>query len=79
MAQVLLLPPSYEIDDIETGHNIAQLKRALRGAAFARGALLLLRADELLDEEAFQQFMLEADSIASQIIELLRMVRESPR
>ena len=38
-----------------TGLAIVQLKRALRGAAFALGALLPLRADGTLDEAAYKE------------------------
>ena len=77
LAQVLPLPPVYEIDDIKAGHSIVQLKRALRGAAFVQGALFLLRSDKLLDEDMFRKFMAEVDSISKQITDLLRAVREA--
>jgi hypothetical protein len=77
LAQVLPLPPSYEIDDIEAGHSLVQLKRALRGTAFVRGALFLLRGEEQFDEESFGELVAETDTISSQIVELLRSVRES--
>jgi len=54
-----------------------QLKRALRGAAFVRGTLFLLRAEKLIDDEECRRFIGEADAISEQITDLLRMIRES--
>lgn len=77
LAQVLPIAPAYETDDTEIGLGLVQLKRALRGAAFARGALFLLRADELVGDDDFRSSMDECDSISQQIVELLRTLRES--
>jgi hypothetical protein len=77
LAQTLPLPPAYEIDDIKAGLGLVQLKRALRGAAFVRGALFLLRAEKVITEEEFRRFMDEADAISTQITDLLRMIREA--
>ncbi len=77
LAQVLPLPPTYEIDDCETGLALVQLKRALRGAAFVRGALFLLRSEKIVTEEEFHQFMAEAEAISAQITDMLRTTRES--
>jgi hypothetical protein len=77
LAQVLPLAPAYEIDETEVGLGLVQLKRALRGAAFVRGALFLLRADELVRDEDFRNSMDECDSISEQIVELLRTLRAS--
>jgi hypothetical protein len=77
LAQVLPLPPAYEIDDTEAGLGLVQLKRALRGAAFVRGALFLLRSDGITNEDDFRTFMAEADLISEQIVELLRTIREA--
>jgi hypothetical protein len=77
LAQVLPLPPSYEIDDSKAGHSLIQLKRALRGAAFVRGALFLLRGEKLLDEAQFHAYHDETDAISKQIVELIRTVREA--
>ncbi len=77
LAQVLPLSPPYEIDDVEAGLGLVQLKRALRGAAFVRGTLFLLRSEKTITEEEFHQFMDEADAISAQITELLRTIREA--
>jgi hypothetical protein len=77
LAQVLPLPPPYEMDDGETGLALVQLKRALRGAAFVRGTLFLLRAEKVVEDEECRRFIGEADSISKQITELLRSIRES--
>jgi hypothetical protein len=54
-----------------------QLKRALRGAAFVRGTLFLLRAEQLVEDEECRRFIGEADAISKQIFDLLRTIRES--
>ena len=77
LAQTLPLPPAYEIDDSKAGHSLVQLKRALRGAAFVRGALFLLRSEKVVTEEEFRRFMDEADAISAQITDLLRTIREA--
>ncbi len=77
LAQVLPLPPAYEIDDSQAGLALVQLKRALRGAAFVRGTLFLLRAEQLVEDEECRRFIGEADAISKQIFDLLRTIRES--
>jgi len=77
LAQVLPLPPSYEIDDAKAGHSLIQLKRALRGAAFVRGALFLLRGEKLLDDLKFHAYHDETDAISKQIVEMIRAVRSA--
>jgi hypothetical protein len=77
LAQVLPLAPAYEIDDIEAGHSLVQLKRALRGASFVRGTLFLLRSEKTIGEEEFRRFISEADALSSGITDLLRAVREA--
>jgi hypothetical protein len=74
---VLPLPPVYDIDDIETGLSLVQLKRALRDAAFARGALFLLRSDQLLEDAEVRKHIDTLDDISSQIVDLVRMLREA--
>jgi hypothetical protein len=76
LAQVLPLPPAYEMDDGEAGLGMVQLKRALRGAAFVRGTLFLLRSEDIVSDEEFKRFMDEADAISKEIAELLRAIRE---
>jgi hypothetical protein len=77
LAQVLPLSQPYEMDDGEAGLALEQLKRALRGAAFVRGTLLLLRAEKLVEDEECRRFIGETDEISKQITELLRTVRVS--
>ncbi len=50
LAQVLPLPRAYELETIDAGHSLVQLKRAFRGAAFVRGALFLLRGEKALED-----------------------------
>jgi hypothetical protein len=76
LAQVLPLSPTYEMDDNEAGLGLVQLKRALRGAAFVRGALFLLRSETIVTDDEFRRFMHEADAISAQITDLLRTIRE---
>jgi hypothetical protein len=75
LAQALPLGPTYEMDDIDAGLGLVQLKRALRGAAFVRGALFLVRSEGAIVEEEFHRFMNEADAISEEIVELLRSIR----
>jgi hypothetical protein len=77
LAQVLPLPPPYESDESQAGLALVQLKRALRGAAFVRGTLFLLRAEKLVEDEECRRFIGEADAISKQITDLLRTIRES--
>jgi hypothetical protein len=77
LAQVLPLPPPYEMDDSKQGLALVQLKRALRGAAFVRGALFLLSAEQLVEDEECRRFIGEVDAISNQITNLLRSIRES--
>jgi hypothetical protein len=77
VAQVLTLPPTSELDDIERGLCLVQLKRALRGAAFVRGAIFLLRAEKLLSEVELHKFIDESEAISAQIVDLLRTIRQA--
>ena len=77
LAQVLPLPPPYEIDDVKAGLVPVQLKRALRGAAFMNGTLFLLRAEKVVQEESSHRLMNQVDAILEQISDLLRTVREA--
>jgi hypothetical protein len=65
------------MDDGDTGLRLVQLKRALRGAAFVQGTLFLLRSDKTITNEEFKQFIAEAESLSTQIVGLLRTIRES--
>lgn len=77
LAQALPLPPLYELDDIEAGLCLVQLKRALRGAAFVSGAMFLLRGEKTIDSEVLRPLHDEADAIQREIVELLRSIREA--
>jgi hypothetical protein len=65
------------MDDNEAGLGLVQLKRALRGAAFVRGALFLLRSDDTINNDEFQEFVQQASAISAQITDLLRSIREA--
>jgi hypothetical protein len=47
--------PRIELDGLDSGLSLVQLKRALRGAAFARGALHPLRAEGAFDDSVFDE------------------------
>jgi hypothetical protein len=49
-----------------------QLKRALRGAAFAQGALFPLKADGLLDEGIFKELYATLKGLQSDIYDKIR-------
>jgi hypothetical protein len=77
LAQVVPMLPVWEMDDSQVGVALVQLKRSLRGAAFVRGALFLLRAEQIVAQEEFGRFMHESELISKEITELLRSVREA--
>ena len=63
-------------DDFAVGLCVVQLKRALRGAAFALGALFPLRADGLIDEAIFEELHATLQGLESEIYDELRRRRE---
>jgi hypothetical protein len=77
LAQALPLPSPDRLDDDRAGLCLVQLKRALRGAAFVRGALFLVRENGILTPEEFTRLMNSTEAISAQILELLRTVRQS--
>jgi hypothetical protein len=77
LAQVLPLPPAYELETIDAGHSLVQLKRAFRGAAFVRGALFLLRGEKALEDALSRAFIDETDAVSKQIVEMIRTLREA--
>jgi hypothetical protein len=77
LAQVHPLPPAYELDDMDVGMGLTQLKRALRGAAFVAGALFLLRDSGVIDKPQFELFHNACQTISGEIISLMKHVRES--
>ncbi|MBI1903643.1 MAG: hypothetical protein HYS13_21280 [Planctomycetia bacterium] len=70
-------PPAYHgLDEIERGLRLVQLKRALRGAAFARGAMAPLRAAAVLpDNKPLDEAEAELKSIEHEVFQELARVR----
>ena len=60
-----------EHDDIHRSLNVVQLKRSLKGAAFARGAVFGLRSAELIDSPTSRRWHTQLERIVEQIQELL--------
>jgi hypothetical protein len=79
LAQALTTRIALEDETTDAGLNLVQLKRSLRGAAFVRGALFMLRGEKEIEEGLFKEFMDEIDAISEQIVERLRETRESLR
>ena len=63
------------MDGLNRGLALVQLKRALRGAAFAKGALPPLRADGLFDDATFEELWSTLTKIESGILDELQRVR----
>jgi len=60
---------------LDRGLATVQLKRALRGAAFALGALFPLRADGTLDQAAFDELRATIEDLQTAIFaELIRFL-----
>jgi hypothetical protein len=59
-----------------SGLSLVQLKRALRGAAFALGALFPLRADGTLDQAAFTELHAAIQGLQTDIFAELRRLRQ---
>jgi hypothetical protein len=74
LAQALPLPPTYDFDLEERGHVDVQLKRALRGAAFLRGALIHL-AYGSTSREPFDSIRTEVEAVQGRIIDCLQQTR----
>jgi hypothetical protein len=62
-----------DLDAEDYGLCIVKLKRALRGAAFARGALFPLRS--MLSEERFGELFRELEQMETGIVSELGKVR----
>ena len=60
-----------------TGLSLVQLKRALRGAAFAFGILFPLRADGLLGQTDFDELIATVKSLQDDIYAELTRLREA--
>jgi hypothetical protein len=69
-----LFPPPDSQPDL--GLSVVQLKRALRGAAFALGALVPLRADGTLDQADFEELRATIQRLQSDIFAALSRFRE---
>jgi hypothetical protein len=57
------------------GLSVVQLKRALRGAAFAHGAIFPLRVEGLLDDRVFDQLRRELEELETEILAELARLR----
>lgn len=73
LAQALSSSPSDVV-----GLSTVQLKRALRGTAFARGALIPLQIEGILPKEACHQLASELEFIAAEIQDELARLRDRP-
>ena len=62
---------------VDIGLDVVQLKRALRGAAFALGALFTLRAEGILDDTVFGQLRHKIQGLQGDILEELCRRREA--
>jgi hypothetical protein len=56
---------------------VPQLKRALRGAAYAQGALFSLRAEEIASEEVFNELHGALKTLEDGTLDQLRRIREA--
>lgn len=65
------------LDGLDRGLSLVQLKRALRGLAFSRGALYPLSADGVIDAAAFEELSATLKEIESGILVELNDIRES--
>ena len=66
-------------DDMDLGLSLVQLKRALRGAAFALGALFPLSAEKQLDNASYEELRATIEEIHSQTLVELTTVRDRLR
>lgn len=78
LAQALPLPPPYDFDPDERGLAAAQLKRALRGAAFLRGALINLAYTAAAERGPYDSAREEVEAIQSEIVDCLQRTRPAP-
>jgi hypothetical protein len=63
-------------DGLDRGLALVQLKRALRGISFARGALFPLRVDGLVDTAAFDEISATLNDLESGILAELGNIRD---
>lgn len=66
----------YDIDGLQRGLALVQLKRALRGAAFARGALYPLHMEGRLSESDFEELQATLKQLDEGIFEQLSRIRD---
>ena len=66
----------YRIDGLQRGLALVQLKRALRGVAFARGALYPLRMEGRLSESDFEELQATLKQLDEGIFEQLSRIRD---
>ena len=71
------LDPFTELDGLDRGLALVQLKRALRGAAFATGALFPLQAEALLSQEDFESLWNILQQLKDGIVRELARIREA--
>jgi hypothetical protein len=64
------------LDSLARGLALVQLKRALRGAAFAKGALYALRAEALLSQDNFNDLLGTLQQLEDGIVGELIRIRE---
>jgi hypothetical protein len=88
LAQALGVRPRFASDETEnlpfaeadglfmSGLSVVQLKRALRGAAFALGALFPLKASGALDQAAFRELQATIDQLQTGIYAELTRLRQ---
>jgi len=67
--------PTLELDGLDSGLSLVQLKRALRGIAFARGALFPLRAEGQINDSVFEEFSATLKQLESGILSELAKIR----
>lgn len=72
------LAQALDVEDcpIDYGLSIVQLKRALRGAAYALGSLTPLRSDGLLDQSTFEELHKTLEALQTDIYAELTRYRE---
>jgi hypothetical protein len=63
-------------EGLARGLALVQLKRALRGAAFATGALFPLRAEVLLSQDNFNELWGTLQQLEDRIVGELTRIRE---
>ena len=59
------------------GWDLAQLKRALRGTAFSRGALLRAALTGSMEKDAYFRFHAAVASLQGKVLEEIREVRSN--